>query len=136
MNILRQKLLKIFSKDVYKFIIVGLSTVLIDYIFYLILINTNLINVNSCKTLSFIIGSLYAYFANKIFTFESKSLFSDSIFKFFSLYLFSLLINVVINSILLNYFSKYALQLAFLISTFFSATINFLGMKYFVFRKN
>ena len=136
MNILRRNFLKIFSKDVYKFIIVGFSTVLIDYIFYLILINTNLISINTCKTLSFIIGTLYAYFANKIFTFQSKSLFRDSVFKFFSLYLFSLLINVLINAILLNNLSKYALQLAFLISTFFSASINFLGMKYFVFRKN
>ena len=135
MNILRRNFLKIFSKDVYKFIIIGFSTVLIDYIFYLILINTNLISINTCKTLSFIIGTLYAYFANKIFTFQSKSLFRDSVLSFFFIFV-SLLINVLINAILLNNLSKYALQLAFLISTFFSASINFLGMKYFVFRKN
>ena len=76
-------------------------------------------NINTCKTFSFIIGTSFAYFANKIFTFESKSLFRDSILKFVFLYLFSLLINVVINAILLNNLNKYALQLAFSLSTFF-----------------
>ena len=112
-----------------------MSTVLVDYSLYLFLLNTSSLNIDFCKTISFLVGTLYAYITNKIYTFKSNVTFINSIYKFILLYTTTLFVNVFTNSLLLNYFNKFALQLAFIISTFLSASINFLGMKYFVFKK-
>ena len=128
--------MKIFSKDIFRFIIVGISTVIVDYLLYFFLVNTSSLNIDLCKTISFLVGTLYAYVTNKIYTFKSNVTFKNSIYKFILLYTLSLFVNVFTNSLLLNYFNKFAFQLAFLISTFLSAFINFLGMKYFVFKKS
>ena len=130
-----KKKINFFSVDLNRFILVGITTVEVDYLFYLFLINLNLISINFCKAIGFVMGTVYAYFLNKFFTFRSQVSYTKSIFKFIGLYLFSLLVNVFINELLLGIFNKFALQFSFIIATIFSATLNFLGMKYFVFKK-
>tara|TARA_B100000795_G_C22700524_1_gene399458 strand:- start:475 stop:885 length:411 start_codon:yes stop_codon:yes gene_type:complete len=131
---IRQLLIKIFEYDVTRFLIVGVTSVLIDLIFYLILIYFSF-DIALSKGVSFSIGALFSYFANKSYTFQtSKSGFLRFIF-FSLLYVTTLIVNVMVNEILLSFLSffNYVLLLAFLIATIISATLNFIGMKYFIF---
>lgn len=120
--------------EITRFALVGATTVIIDLIFYKSLLYANF-DLNWAKGLSFIIGSLFAYFANKRITFLIKSNNFNKIFFFAAVYSFGLLINVVINSSLLKvmYNFEYKIMICFFISTFFSALSNYIGMKFFVF---
>lgn len=120
--------------EITRFALVGATTVIIDLIFYKSLLYTNF-DLNWAKGLSFIIGSLFAYFANKRITFLIKSNNFNKFFFAAAVYSFGLLINVVINSSLLKvmYNFEYKIMICFFISTFFSALSNYIGMKFFVF---
>lgn len=126
----------IISKQVKRFIIVGSSTVLLDLFFYSLLVNFGLLSSVS-KGLSFTVGAIYAYITNKNYTFqhENYGLFQFSLFIL--LYIFTLIVNVIINELILIFFDElyFSFILAFLSATFVSATLNFLGMKYIVFNK-
>jgi len=119
-----------------RFLIVGGTTVFIDLICYLILVYSNT-DTDISKGISFSIGTIFAYFANRKFTFRS----SDSgllIFVIFCLlYLSTLIVNVVTNEMALDMLGRVemAFMLAFILATALSAILNFFGMKYLVFRK-
>ena len=134
---IKQLLNKISKYDLSRFIVVGLTTVLIDLIFYLILI-LFIFDVSLSKGLSFTIGALFSYFANRSYTFKSSKKGLIRFILFILLYVSSLIANVLSNDIILNMLThiNYSLITAFLIATTISATLNFLGMKYFVFSSN
>lgn len=124
------------------FLIVGSLTVLVDFAIYRTLLwsaalNIN-VNIDIAKATGFIAGTLLAYFANRFWTFGHKSPAAGSAWRFVVLYASTLAANVVINSLALNLFSDStaAIQLAFLVATGVSASLNFVGMKVFVFRTN
>lgn len=117
-----------------RFLIVGVTTVLIDFICYhlmLLLINSYA----PAKAFGFIMGSIFAYFINKIWTFRHRNVANYSVSKFALLYMTTLMINVGLNGIFILMFGTawLSVQLAFLIATGTSAVINFMGMKRFVF---
>ena len=117
-----------------RFLFVGGTTVLIDFTFYSIFVLLG-INTKFSKGFGFLIGTIFAYFANKNITFRSSH---SGVFRFiiFSLlYILTLVVNVVTNETVLYIltFTKTSYLLAFLIATTMSATMNFLGMKYIVF---
>lgn len=118
------------------FIIVGCCTVIIDFALYRFLAIFWEIDINIAKGLSFIAGTLFAYVANRFWTFEYKDHIVGSIYRFIPLYLSTCGINIIINASVLSHFSNLTLvvYLAFLIATFCSSVLNFLGMKFFVFR--
>tara|TARA_B100000886_G_C20089810_1_gene353399 strand:- start:4 stop:399 length:396 start_codon:yes stop_codon:yes gene_type:complete len=119
-----------------KFLIVGISTVIIDYIFYQIFLL--FFTIDGSKILSFAIGTVYSFKMNKSFTFQIKNSNINFFFKFLLIYLIGLYINVIINKFALFFFNNlvnYKFQLAFFIATICSAFFNFLGMKLFVFKK-
>ena len=126
---------KFLSNEILRFLLIGSSTVLLDLICYYILIQFDILTSIS-KGLSFSIGAIYAYIANKSFTFKHKHYRLSQFFLFLLLYLSTLLVNVIVNEILLNFFSRTSASLifAFFSATFASASLNFLGMKYIVFR--
>jgi len=119
------------------FAIVGASTVLIDFVSYRGLIQLQTIDVDMAKAAGFMVGALFAYFANRFWTFGHKPLTVGSPFRFIVLYVSTLCANVLINSLTLKLIANKAasFQLAFLLATGISACLNFLGMKFFVFRK-
>lgn len=125
------------QKEIRIFLIVGLLTVLIDFLSYHSLVWTHLVDINIAKALGFIMGTVFAYFANRLWTFGHKEPVRGSAFRFTLLYFFTLGANVLMNSLFLKicYFSPYAIQIAFLIATGTSATLNFIGMKWFAFKK-
>lgn len=132
--ILKSNLTKIVNYEVGRFLIIGGTTVIIDLVVYLILLNT-IFDISTSKAISFSMGAVFAYFANRFFTFKNsiKGFFRFIIFIF--LYLSTLYVNVATNEIILNLIKQniFSVLIAFIIATSFSAVLNFLGMKYMVF---
>lgn len=118
------------------FLVVGSLTVLIDYLTYHSLAWGQLIAVDAAKGIGFTVGTVFAYFANRIWTFGQRRHAAGSAWRFALLYAVTLSANVVINALVLNSLIAQpgAVQFAFLIATALSATINFVGMKLFVFK--
>ena len=87
------------------------------------------------KGISFSVGTVFAYFANRSYTFQSSMSGFFRFIVFTLLYLSTLSVNVVSNEIVLNLTNQIygSLMIAFLIATSLSATLNFTGMKYIVF---
>tara|TARA_Y100000748_G_scaffold303112_1_gene307311 strand:+ start:2153 stop:2557 length:405 start_codon:yes stop_codon:yes gene_type:complete len=126
---------KLFNSQIIRFLIVGVTTVLIDYIFYFFLYFIGF-STSISKGISFIIGAIFAYVANKYFTFNQAKFSNLGIFQFCVLYFISLTINVYLNEFLLHAMSNliFKFELSFIIATITSASINFIGMKYIVFK--
>lgn len=127
---------KYFSRDIQRFIIVGCSTVLLDCVFYFLLVQFGLKSSFS-KGVSFTVGAIYAYVANKNFTFKNQNHSVKQFSSFILLYFTTLSINVIVNESILGLFSSTSLSLiiAFMSATLVSALLNFLGMKYLVFNR-
>ena len=144
------------KKQIFVFILIGICTVLLDYMVYRFLLyfteNSRIDNIYLevfSKTTGFLAGTLFSYFANKYITFKSQSYKGKTLLKFIFLYATTLLINVVSNSISIFVLNQINLSnilfieinmnindiylLAFLFATGISAILNFIGMKWFVF---
>ncbi len=118
------------------FLIVGSLTVLVDFCTYRGMIWLNMVaDVDTAKAVGFLAGTAFAYFANRFWTFGHNQV-SGSLWRFFTLYGATLLANVLVNALALKIFSDYiaAIHISFLLATGVSATLNFLGMKLFVFK--
>ena len=119
------------------FLVVGLSTVLIDFLTYRGLLWLDLAGVDMAKATGFLTGTVYAYFANRLWTFGHKTHASGSVWRFVVLYALTLAANVAVNALALRLLADVpgiAIQLAFLVATTVSAALNFCGMKWFVFK--
>jgi putative flippase GtrA len=88
------------------------------------------------KGIGFSSGALFAYFANRRFTFNSstKGFFAFSLF--WVLYITTLTVNIVTNELSLSIFGEegFGIGLSLFIATGLSALLNYFGMKYVVFR--
>jgi putative flippase GtrA len=118
------------------FLIVGVSTVLVDFITYRGLIGFQVMEVDMAKAAGFLVGTLFAYFANRFWTFGHNPHVPGSVWRFSALYASTLGANVLINSIALKLLADMtiAIQLSFVIAAGISACLNFVGMKLFVFK--
>ena len=123
---------EVFKKEISRFLVVGFSAVACDFLVYYGLINF-LANAPA-KALSFLSGTILAYIFNKYWTFEKKEKSHKEMFSFFMLYLGTLLINVGVNQVVLNTLPGYVF-LAFLCATGTSTILNFIGQKWWVFKK-
>mgnify|MGYP001807147424 CR=1 FL=1 len=119
------------------FLIVGGLTVLIDFLAYRGLLRLGLADVDPAKAAGFLAGTLFAYFANRFWTFGRQSSAPGGVWRFAALYAATLGVNVGVNALALTLLASLsaAVQLAFLLATGVSASLNFLGMKLFVFRR-
>ena len=124
------------------FLVVGLLTVAIDFILYRGLMHVNLLELNSvnmAKGLSFIGGTIFAYFANRFWTFNQQSTRAGSVGRFIFVYILGLSANILVNYLSIAWLDhliatpEYTLILSFLMATGVSAALNFIGMKFFVF---
>ena len=122
------------NKELLKYIFVGLSTVLIDFLIYKFLIK--FIVIYLAKTISFLSGTFFSYQLNRTWTFKSGKTKLSQFIKYLIIHITSLIINVFLNSLLINrFFKDYFLsyEVSFLIATLISATYNFLFIKTFIF---
>ena len=122
------------NKELLKYIFVGLSTVLIDFLIYKFLIK--FIVIYLAKTISFLSGTFFSYQLNRTWTFKSGKTKLSQFIKYLIIHITSLIINVFLNSLLLNTFPKnyyFSYEVSFLIATLTSAIYNFLFIKKFIF---
>ena len=124
------------------FLIVGLLTVGIDFSIYrgfIYLQPFGLDSINIAKGFSFISGTIFAYFANRFWTFNQQITGAGSVLRFVVVYISGLIANITINYLYIKWFSspafalEYSLLIAFILATSVSALLNFIGMKFFVF---
>jgi putative flippase GtrA len=117
-----------------RFLVVGGLTVLCDYLVYRGLLLA-IDGIDLAKALGFVAGTVFAYFANRRFTFDTRSAHGRQPVRFAALYLFTLGANVAVNAACVRALAGFGFEvaLAFLVATGVSATLNFVGMKYWVF---
>ena len=121
-------------RQISRFLLVGFTTVAIDFVFYHLLMRLG-VELDIAKACSFTIGAAFAYIANKSWTFTRKRHGLAPIW-FAMLYIGTLFINTFTNGIIVRHLphARWSLVLAFIIATALSATLNFIGMKWIVFR--
>lgn len=118
--------------EMIRFLLVGGVAVLIDGCFYFCLIDWEITEASWAKRLSFLLGSFWAFFMNKYFTFRQKGFsFAEPVF-FGLVYLTGFILNSLIHDLVLV-FSKIEL-FAFTVATSVSTVSNFLGQKLIVFK--
>jgi putative flippase GtrA len=125
----------IISKQLFNFLLIGSITVLIDFLTYRGVV-VFYPNISFAKSLGFAFGTGFSFFANRNITFKVRNDIWSHLSKFAILYFMSLVINVLINGTSLDFFSKsdIKVQISFILATSITATINYTGMKYLVFR--
>lgn len=119
------------KKELSRFLVVGISAVLTDFLVYYFLIN--FLPHFGAKTISFLAGTILAYFFNKHWTFEKKEKSHKEMFSFLTLYLCTLVVNVTVNQLSLHFLYGYVF-LAFLLAIGTSTVLNFIGQKWWVFK--
>ncbi len=91
------------------------------------------------KGFGFISGTIFAYFANRFWTFNQQTTSSGSAYRFAIIYIVGLSANIGVNHLSINWFSSPTIALditlfiAFILATGVSAALNFISMKFFVF---
>ncbi len=121
----------VLKKQFIRFFVSGVTAVAIDMGIYYLL--KERLDYNIAKGVSFLSGTIVAYILNKFWTFEEKKYSSVELIKFFTLYSLTLFINIYVNHLTLNLFQS--VLFAFLIATGVSTVLNFVGQKFWVFKK-
>lgn len=119
------------------FLIVGLSAVAVDFVVYRGALWLAPLATSGAKAAGFIAGTVFAYFANRRWTFPDARAGAANVARFACLYAMTLAINVAVNRAVLVALADDvpgALHAGFIVATGMSAALNFLGMKFFVFR--
>ena len=123
------------KKELGAFLISGCLAVGTDFLVYFFLQTVYLWPASVAKALSFLAGTLVAYGLNKYWTFKQPGRSVREAGKFCLLYAITLGINVSVNKGVLAFFPQ-ALLWGFLWATGTSTGLNFIGQKWWVFRKD
>ena len=119
-------------KQLLRFLVGGGSAVITDFLMYQFLLRLGL-NIDVSKAISFICGSIVGFIINKWWTFESKQFSKGEVLRYIILYTITATINALVNRLTLWLFHWELF--AFLCATGVSTILNFIGQKFFVFRK-
>jgi putative flippase GtrA len=90
------------------------------------------------KLASFLVGTIFAFYFNGVFSFQSN-LGKSQLIRHLILYTFSMTINFIIFILSMRFTPIYFVSKSFLslgLATSISMTINFIGMRNWVFRSN
>jgi len=123
--------IKLFYRQFVSYSMIGIISLLIDIIVYVLLSDFFLISKSLSKIISFILASINSFLGNKIFTFKLKSYNFREPLKFILLYSVSLIANSSTHDFFLNIFDGF---LPFIIASIVSIIINFGGQKLWVFK--
>ena len=119
--------------EIYRFLIVGIFSVSIDFLFYYLFIYLDFLDPNNSKRISFIIGAIFAFYANRHFVFRVDEKKISQYLMFSILYFTSFILNSLVHDYILL-MSNLTL-LSFLCATFVSTVTNFTGQKFIIFKK-
>lgn len=124
------------KRELAVFIVVGSLTFAIDYVVYTCMMTFVHASVELAKVIGILAGTTSAYVVNRLWTFKHTYYSIGSIGRFLMVYLVTLSINVGINSGVLQLISgrPIAVFIAFAIAAGIAASLNFIGMRYFVFK--
>ncbi len=122
----------LFELEIVKYICVGGGAVLIDFIAYMIMIERLGMNHSVSKGISYILGALFAFVINKLWTFESKRKTHEAFIRFVLLYAATFTANVLINATFL--WIGFVPVIGFAFATVTSVVLNYVGQKYWVFK--
>ena len=120
--------------ELFRFLIVGGIAVFLDGISYVLMVRTIGVDHSLSKRISFVLGSIWAFLANKHYTFSSSSPALKEVILFTLLYLSTYLANGWVHDITWEFSSLD--WFSFLTATATSTTINYVGQKFVVFRKS
>ena len=120
------------KKEVRNYLYVGVICVIIDFVLYEFLIDYTNLGLSNSKRLSYIIGASFSFILNKTITFKSGEKNITEPVLFILVYAFSFMLNSIAHDFFINIFDGY---LPFLIATFLSIVVNYLGQKFLVFKK-
>jgi putative flippase GtrA len=123
--------IKLFYRQFLSYSMIGIISLLIDLIVYILLSEVFLISKSLSKIISFILASINSFLGNKIFTFKLISYNFREPMKFIILYSISLIANSSTHDFFLNVFDGF---LPFIIASIVSVIINFSGQKLWVFK--
>lgn len=119
--------------QIIRFLMVSGISLSIDYSVYTLLSAFAEMDSSWAKRISFACIFVWGYFAHKYFTFRNRGFHPSEPFRFALLYLSGWVINSVVHD--LSAADPKASNPAFLVATFVWACWNFLGQKFFVFRR-
>ena len=119
--------------ELLRFLVVGGIAVALDAASYWALMHFAGLNPVWAKRVSFGIGSVWAFFANKYFTFALRELRASEPFLFAIVYVAGWFLNSVTHDFVLRLAESKTL--AFLAATGVSTCSNFIGQKFLVFRR-
>lgn len=124
-----------------RFLVSGGSAVACDTLVYAVLFGLA-VPPSIAKAISFISGTVLAFFLNKFWTFKKPKRSHMEVMKFICLYASTLGANILVNRIVLDHavsivpaLEPYVVQFAFMSATGTSTVLNYLGQKYWVFKK-
>jgi uridine kinase/putative flippase GtrA len=128
------KMGKLKDNEAARFVVVGLASTVINYSIFIILYSQLSMPYLVSSACGYVSGVLFGFRYNKKITFKSKNNYRSELIKYFMVYLFSLLLGL---AILKTAVSDYSLNpsIGNIISIAFTTITNFLGCKFFVFRK-
>lgn len=119
-------------RQMLRFLVGGGTAVFVDFITYWMLLKLQ-VPVELAKACSYILGASVGFIINKFYTFESKKLAAREIICYIVLYTVSAFLNSGTNYLVLLIMTNK--NIAFLAATGVSTIVNFIGQKFFVFRK-
>lgn len=126
------KMLKKEIKKICKFLLIGGSSTLIDFLIYFILSKN--INVNLSKFISMVFSCTYSFLINKSWTFQVKGKIRfEYIIKYILTQSVNIVMNVATNRVILNITGEKLL--AYVLATCVGMVCNFTLQRFFVFAK-
>ena len=121
------------KSELLRFALVGGVAVALDAASYGALIHYGQLNPAWAKRTSYALGSVWAYFANKFYTFGRRELRAGEPFLFALVYAAGWFLNSATHDLVLRLVGLK--PVAFLAATALSTASNFLGQKFLVFRR-
>lgn len=123
-----------FKGQLARFAVVGGLAVAIDAALYFLFVWSELMDPTWSKRASFGLGAVWAFFANKFFTFRAPGFKVQQPFLFAAVYLGGWALNSFIHDAVLHLWPRPVV--AFLSATSVSTVTNFVGQKWLVFRSS
>lgn len=117
------------------FLVVGITCMVVDLMVYRLLGWTLGMRLDVAKAISYWAGVCVGFVGNKLWTFQSQSKSLAEPAAYLAQYFVTMLVNVGCNSLVLTLLGPQATALAYITATGVSTVLNFVGLRWFTFRR-